>query len=432
MASNDSLRRKRQRVMGELQRNSNPGSTILPEKGGNFPVEFQSNGDVALQRSTGEKLVVMNMANTSSPLSTQPEGRQNESSDIGPYIQPDSRGDQEGGAYASSYMRETSTEGSLGKRNDDSVSRATSDSPEAWRITPTSTLPPLQSSGSWRRDCFTESCATTPLEEQQSVLCVDRTSPFSDMNNVTKLTKKPSHSLANRAFADLSNLSLNVSLPSTPTTKSPPTQKSLRRKKHLSVLRMSAPLPTHPKPSPILPATPVSARPQSQPFLSQYRTSPEPATTLSVPITSFQAHSRVYSQPNVARLGHPSRPYYSAIRKDVMSPPSPNTMPPPSSFPLIELSDAIPNPIHSGLEDDLDFAQGCASLPRMRHRSAPAFSQRERLELRLALEKDERVLEEDGDSSLDMGRLSPRTSDTLRRKVDKLRRGIRDIWRRRS
>ncbi|KAK7044068.1 hypothetical protein VNI00_007784 [Paramarasmius palmivorus] len=405
-----------------------------------FLVEPQLNSDVTLQsqRSRGtyeyKKLTTSTKITPSSPTSLTERQRSNMLNTRSPGLHDQAAVDRDTEVRSGIYMREASKESGRSLGNDGHVPSATSlRSPEHSRAVVTSTLPRLQTSGSGRRQSHTESCAATPPEDRAiSTPCVDRAhSSISDMNSVTKLTKTPSRSLTNRALTDLSNRSLNVS-PLPPSTNSPPLQRSLRRKKHLSVLRMSAPLPTHTKSSPILPTTPVTPRPQSQPFLtkSHATSSPESVATLSVPITNLHTHARAYSQPNVPRIGHPSRPYYSVIRKDVMSPPSPGTMPTPPLF-IFTAPSTGDHLTHSELEDDDDFAQGCVGMRKVRHRSAPTLSQRERAALKLALEKGAQSPEEDDDSVLDMDRPLART-DTLKRKVNKLRRGIRDIWRRRS
>ncbi|KAJ7170191.1 hypothetical protein C8R46DRAFT_226428 [Mycena filopes] len=83
--------------------------------------------------------------------------------------------------------------------------------------------------------------------------------------------------------------------------------RALRRKKHLSIYRASAP-----------PQSPVA-----EVAIEIPRVRPQTMMSPASPIhetypTKPQMHNRTYSQPinNNIRLGHPSRPYYSAIRKN--------------------------------------------------------------------------------------------------------------------
>ncbi|KAJ8071998.1 hypothetical protein PM082_015556 [Marasmius tenuissimus] len=292
--------------------------------------------------------------------------------------------------------------------------------------------------------------------------------PTKSMSHVMKVTKRPSLSLSlsTHTFANASNVSLSTSNTDSdsplsihidsPSPSSPRTNRMLRRKGTMQVLRRSAPLPDIPEP--LLPQTPPSTpRPQSQPI-----SCPPPRSTLthirnssstSIPITSFQAHARSYSQPNTARLGHPSRPYYSAMRKN-MSSPSPDTArpalpppsPPPSSFAFPQYSTLTPQGQKQRQSAQDLFAIGSDLVPLRshspkasysysysmgrrteRHKSAPALSRKEEMEMRLALARDVRGDLED----LDVGR-QPGASDTLKRKVSKLRKGFKDMWRRRT
>ncbi|KAJ6575414.1 hypothetical protein B0H19DRAFT_1064095 [Mycena capillaripes] len=91
--------------------------------------------------------------------------------------------------------------------------------------------------------------------------------------------------------------------------------RALRRKKHLSIYRASAPAQ-----SPVAEVAieiPCVQRPQSM------ISSPSAEIPPLYPPTKPQTHSRSHSQPAHIRLGHPSRPYYSAIRKNMSRPSSP-------------------------------------------------------------------------------------------------------------
>ncbi|KAJ7103244.1 hypothetical protein B0H15DRAFT_202563 [Mycena belliarum] len=94
------------------------------------------------------------------------------------------------------------------------------------------------------------------------------------------------------------------------------TTRSLRRKRNLSTYRVSAPAQ-----SPVAEAfvIPPVQRPQS--MISPLSLGHGLATLHSS--TKPIVHNRSHSQPNVVRLGHPTRPYYSAIRSNMSRPSSP-------------------------------------------------------------------------------------------------------------
>lgn len=91
----------------------------------------------------------------------------------------------------------------------------------------------------------------------------------------------------------------------------------LRRKKHLSVQRASVPAQ-----SPVAVRIPCVQRPQSMVSPSTVVCNdPSPLHGTSRP----PMHNRTHSQPTYVRLGHPSRPYYSAIRSNMSRPNSPGS-----------------------------------------------------------------------------------------------------------
>ncbi|KAJ3994910.1 hypothetical protein F5050DRAFT_391873 [Lentinula boryana] len=98
----------------------------------------------------------------------------------------------------------------------------------------------------------------------------------------------------------------------------------LRRKKSYLILHMSTP-PSKSANTWTVPSG--RQRPQSQPAASDLTASASPAITQSLwlPVTSLDHHmrARARTQPDLPQLhlGHPSRPYYTALRKK-MSPPS--------------------------------------------------------------------------------------------------------------
>ncbi|KAJ7109919.1 hypothetical protein C8R44DRAFT_883942 [Mycena epipterygia] len=135
--------------------------------------------------------------------------------------------------------------------------------------------------------------------------------------------------------------------PPTPSPARRITTRPLRRKKHLSIYRVSAPAQS--------PVTQVSfdipsvQRPQSMvssPSSVVYDPVPLP---YPYPSTKPLMHSRCHSQPNI-RLGHSSRPYYSAIRKNMSRPNSPlgNSSPPPSRPASVALPISQPPPMSFG------------------------------------------------------------------------------------
>jgi len=141
---------------------------------------------------------------------------------------------------------------------------------------------------------------------------------------LTKLSTKSSRSLSNGPI--LVKLDSDTEhdidadtfpLPSPSPTRPRVTTRPLRRKKHLSIYRVSAPAQ-----SPVTEVVieiPSVQRPQSMisPSSEVYDHSP-----LYPPPIKPQMHSRSLSQPNI-RLGHPRRPLYSAIRQNMSRPNSP-------------------------------------------------------------------------------------------------------------
>ncbi|KIK58075.1 hypothetical protein GYMLUDRAFT_45622 [Collybiopsis luxurians FD-317 M1] len=133
---------------------------------------------------------------------------------------------------------------------------------------------------------------------------------------------------------EASTSSVNHTTPMMPYT--PP----LRRKKSHFVLHLSAPpsantstiaTTTPPSPSPE-----IRQRPQSQPALPATASTSQP---LRMPITDMYRRRRIQPDPDSAQpqLGHPSRPYYTALRKNM----SPNQRLPPSSSTVMDPSVAV-------------------------------------------------------------------------------------------
>ncbi|KAJ7878602.1 hypothetical protein B0H13DRAFT_972774 [Mycena leptocephala] len=133
---------------------------------------------------------------------------------------------------------------------------------------------------------------------------------------LTKLSTKSSRSLSTAPI--IVQLDTDIGhvdeFPPSPTRPGVMTR-ALRRKKHLSIYRASAPVQ-----SPVAEVAieiPCVQRPQSM-------ISPASEEEPIYPPTKPQMHNRSHSQPTHIRLGHPSRPYYSAIRKNMSRPNSPS------------------------------------------------------------------------------------------------------------
>ncbi|KAJ6503241.1 hypothetical protein C8R47DRAFT_194239 [Mycena vitilis] len=133
---------------------------------------------------------------------------------------------------------------------------------------------------------------------------------------LTKTSTKSSRSLSTAPI--LMNLDTDMEhhvdgIPPSPTRPRVVTR-ALRRKKHLSIYRASAPAQ-----SPIAEVAveiPRVQRPKSM-------LSPSAMVAPLYPPTKPLTHNRSHSQPTHIRLGHPTRPYYSAIRKNMSRPNSP-------------------------------------------------------------------------------------------------------------
>jgi len=127
----------------------------------------------------------------------------------------------------------------------------------------------------------------------------------------------------------------------------PSSTRTLRRKKHLSIYRISAPVGSTVAEEPTDLDIPIAQRPVSQPCLSKSSPSSPPAPRpLFIPITKTQIHTRSHSTPDAIRLGHPNRPYYGAIRNNMSRPTSiieySHCSPPASSRPTSILLSSPP------------------------------------------------------------------------------------------
>lgn len=146
---------------------------------------------------------------------------------------------------------------------------------------------------------------------------------------MTRLTSKTSCSLSAKCIvidfpdhvtlADRKADDITI-IPPPPVAPTLSSQKTLRRKKHLAVFRASSP-PSTSATGPVavaVPPRPVSQPYKRQPYSPQY-------LPLALPTSDSPSYGRSDSpSPRQVRLGHPSRPYYTAIRKNMSRPSSPN------------------------------------------------------------------------------------------------------------
>lgn len=218
-------------------------------------------------------------------------------------------------------------------------------------------------------------------------------------------TKAPCSSCVTPIIVDLNDLDdLDILSPRKTKNKSPiahanappSAYRTLRRRKRIPIFRASSPAATSAPEDPI--GVPVPPRPLSQPFVTHTH-SPHYLPLAFPPLADMSPY--MYNQPptpSAVRIGHPNRPYYSAIRKNVPRPTSPNNgqspvASPPSSpsmsiasfasNPVLTSHTSPPNGSHStGFvlmqhqcfidvpfdDDDLDDgAESCIPYPLLRH-----------------------------------------------------------------
>ncbi|KAF9460321.1 hypothetical protein BDZ94DRAFT_1311579 [Collybia nuda] len=227
-------------------------------------------------------------------------------------------------------------------------------------------------------------------------------------------------------------------------TDPPPAEKTLRRKKRMTLFRAS---------------TPSSVTSPSVPDSASITSHSPVYSTHTLPVPTKATHTRSQSQPYASvRLGHPSRPYYTAIRPHMSRPsspveptdslraPSPNpsrplSLPPPPRAPspgifsvlsttsFLSMPEREPLPLFSSSTSPSvydaaprPFAFGSS----MSHRSG--FSLSGETELRIALAREQ---EEFGMPARDRYRyrdMAPATHETgMMKKVNKLKRGLKDL-----
>ncbi|KAF5379693.1 hypothetical protein D9615_005733 [Tricholomella constricta] len=237
-----------------------------------------------------------------------------------------------------------------------------------------------------------------------------------------------------------------------------PTKRTLRRKKRVSLLRTSSPPLSRPQST----STSSScADTLPAPKLNAYTNN----NRLSAPILEPNnlTHNRSKSQPaNHVRLGHPSRPYYSAIRPNMSRPTSPidspgarSLSPPPSPQASRLRPVSLPTParapspgIFSVLsstsalseEDEESPFESFAFRPRsasahndihprpfafgsLSRRTGAGFSLSGETELRMALARE--LADEDAYKFKDMGKRRGRAR--VMRKVRELKKGLKGL-----
>jgi len=208
------------------------------------------------------------------------------------------------------------------------------------------------------------------------------------------------------------------------------TTRALRRKKHLSIYRASAPAQS--------PVAEVAIEIPFVPTRPQSMVSPPSAVDDSPPLyppTKPLTHNRTHSQPDV-RLGHPSRPYYSAIRKNMSRPDSSNgnsSRPTSMALPCRATSPAfgyLPQTFEDTDDDETPSVSRAASPsgfsfghgPSMSH---SGFSVSGEMEMRMALAA---LAIGQQDSSFQFQETGKMQS-SVRGQVKKLGKGLKDLIR---
>ncbi|KAF5378985.1 hypothetical protein D9757_009112 [Collybiopsis confluens] len=211
-------------------------------------------------------------------------------------------------------------------------------------------------------------------------LCADLTKAPTTDRGLTKDTKntntnmnhgayRPSSTESSPAFAQSQLQSSESLLKCTSSSSSHPIPSTppLRRKKSHFVLHMSAPPQTKTHPS--APSQDIRQRHQSQPALHSDEGFTS-AQSLRVPITDIRRPRHAYSrsEPPQHPLGHPNRPYYTALRKG-MSPGSfsSSSMPPVDIF---STPSAAAPPLHSSTLSSVSSSPSRAPSPSLTSSSA--------------------------------------------------------------
>lgn len=225
-----------------------------------------------------------------------------------------------------------------------------------------------------------------------------------------------------------------VSPPDSP-TRPRGTTRALRRKKHLSIYRTSAP-----------PQSPVAEVAIEIPLVVRPQSMVSPPSTIddspSYPPTKPQMHmhARTQSQPNV-RLGHPSRPYYSAIRKNMSRPNSPYDSPYGSSSRPASPSRAtsptfgyLPQTFEDSDDDETPSASRAASPSTLASRFSfggssalhSGFSVSGEMEMRMALAALSRGQQQESSFQFQETAKAP---SSVHGRVMKLGKGLKDLVR---
>lgn len=241
-------------------------------------------------------------------------------------------------------------------------------------------------------------------------------------------------------------------------SKPKPKPKTLRRKKGVPLLRVSTP-PTAKHaltPDPVV-AVPLPQKPVSNPYPDYSLVSPQNP--------NLYTHSRSQSQPhNTPRLGHPSRPYYTAIRPNMSRPtsaiepfqsmpqppqastsprplslPSPSRAPSPGIFSVLSSTSALSTPTLGDDGPRSSFSYPSASpvqnrlSPRpfslggsvSRHRSG--FSLSGETELRMALAREQGDVGRESDNAYRFRDMGKKQDTRVMRKVHNLKRGLKEL-----
>ncbi|KAL0945474.1 hypothetical protein HGRIS_000960 [Hohenbuehelia grisea] len=181
-----------------------------------------------------------------------------------------------------------------------------------------------------------------------------RSEILSNMNTHHSHESVTSHAITNNSIpvasgahakpiAHMESLTI-VDFPSTPVDNlsqhvppsSAPPLRTIRRKTSITCLRsqhvrVSAPPPQSPVTRSVFVSPESALAPRAQSFAPRHRVGDEAAhTAVSFGETSRSVHTRSRSQPSSVRIGHPQRPYYSIIRKNMQPFSPPYSSQPPS------------------------------------------------------------------------------------------------------
>ncbi|KAG6916203.1 hypothetical protein DXG01_007833 [Tephrocybe rancida] len=277
---------------------------------------------------------------------------------------------------------------------------------------------------------------TTPRLRHSVSTGIDRRTPMHLIKTISTKSLRSARIVIGFEALHESFVALKPTIDSPSLKSAPSTPKTLRRKKRLSLYRPSTPRPESvasssftATSSPSIVSMPQSAVSVEDSIFSVPRTEPD-----------MSKHARSRSQPaNVVRLGHPSRPLYSAIRPNMSRPstaigpparPSrPISLPAPSRAPSPGIMSVLSSP--SALYDEDGYAferptsshgRGVPSFPAFGSisRRDAGFSLSGETELRMALARDH----VDAFKFKDMGK---RHSGKVMTKVKQVGKGLKGL-----